>query len=1217
MPPDPVATFITRWSDTELAERANKDLFLTEFCDLLGLPHPDPAGPNSAENAYVFERAVPLHHADGRVTTGKIDLYRRDRFVLEAKQTAASTRPENQIAADGELALDLPASSAARRDPYGKAMLEARTQAERYARNLPDSEPPPPFVLILDVGHSFEIFADFTQKGKAFLPFPDARSHRVLLTDLCDEKIRARLRAIWLDPASLDPAKTSAEVTRQAARHLAELAKSFEADGCEPRHVAAFLTRCLFCMFAEDVGLLPKDGFRHLLESLRPTPHGVAYKLETLFRELNTGTPFSTVLNVKLLHFNGGLFAEASALPVNGTQLGLLIKAAGLQWRDVEPAIFGTLLERALDPAERHKLGAHYTPRAYVERLVLPAVIDPLRAEWSNVLASAISQAEAGRTARAQEDIFKFHRRLCSVRVLDPACGSGNFLYVTLAHFKLLEGEVLDAYERFGGGRRTERGPRGIGAETVDPHQFLGLEINPRAVAIAELVLWIGYLQWHYRTLGQIAPSEPVLRAFNNIEHRDAVLAYDGHPEIVTWKLAAADPDALPGLPPELARDTVKLAAEAQKNPLGPVTLWDRRSTKTDFGTGREVPDESKTRPLYRYANPRPAIWPACDYIVGNPPFIGAPLMRDDLGDCYTETLRATYPEVPESADFVMFWWHKAAQLARSGAVKRFGFITTNSLRQTFNRRVVASHLRPEKTDTLPPLALRFAIPDHPWVDTADGAAVRIAMTVGELAGPDPTGELITVISERPNRDRLRELSARRNTFEEEQSLYGDERNDDGSLDVELNRARGHLAPDLSLGTDVTATKPLQANDGLCYRGVMLFGDGFIITADEANDLGLRTVKGLSRHIRPYRNGRDLTEKPRGVYVIDLFGLTVDEVARQYPKVYEHIVRKVKPERDQNRENTIKTNWWLFGRPRTELRPVLAGLPRYIATVETAKHRIFQFLDAEILPDNKLVVIALSDPFHLGVLSSRFHTSFALSRGALLEDRPVYPKTECFDPFPFPVCDAKQRAHIAKLAESLDAHRKRAQAGHGLGLTTIYNVLEKLRAGQPLAAKEKLIHDQALVSSLLLLHDDLDAAVAAAYGWPADLTDAEILSNLVALNAARVKEEKLGKVRWLRPEFQAPAQDSLSLTSAKKPKKTKAEAAPKRSRVKTPWPKERPAQVEAVSAALNAFGREATAAELAMVFARAKKEAISEILAALVIIGRAHRGEKRGSFTTS
>ncbi len=1224
MSSEPVEFFIARWSDTERAERANKDLFLTELCDLLGVPRPDPAGPDSAGNAYVFERAVPLRHADGRVTTGHIDLYKRACFALEAKQEAADSRPV--VAPDApdalpELALAPADALASRRaDPYGRAMLAAKAQAERYVRHLPATEPTPLFLVVCDVGHSFELFADFTQKGRAYLPFPDARAHRILLTGLRHEKTRARLRSIWLDPLSLDPAKTSAEVTRQAARHLAELANSFEADRHELRLVAAFLTRCLFCMFAEDVGLLPKDGFRSLLEGLRPTPHGVAATLENLFRELNTGTPFSTVLRVKLLHFNGGLFSDSSALAVNAVQLELLLKAASLQWRDVEPAIFGTLLERALDPAERHKLGAHYTPRAYVERLVLPAVIDPLRAEWSNVLASAISQAEAGRTARAQEDIFKFHRRLCSVRVLDPACGSGNFLYVTLAHFKILEGEVLEAYERFGGGRRTERGPRGIGAETVDPHQFLGIELNTRAAHLAELVLWIGYLQWHYRTFGQIAPAEPVLRAFNNIQHRDAVLAYDGPPEVVTWKLAAADPAAIPGLPPELARDTAKLATAAKVNPLGPVTLWDRHSTMIDARTGRKVPDEAKTRPLYRYRNPRPAAWPACDYIVGNPPFLGTSRMREDLGDCYTETLRATYPEVPESADFVMFWWHKAAQLVRSGAVKRFGFITTNSIRQTFNRRIVAAHLRPEKTDALPPLALRFAIPDHPWVDTAEGAAVRIAMTVGELAGDDPTGVLLTVTAERPNSERLRELRANRalrnDTLEEEPADYDvDDRKDDGSLDVSLDKVSGPVSPDFTVGADVTTTKALKANDGLANRGFCLFGAGFIVSHPEAKTLGLGKIAELTTHVRPYRNGRDLMDKPRDAWVIDLFGLAADEVQSRFPLVYEHVARTVKPERDQNKRESRRKLWWVFGEPNKEMRRMLTGLPRYIATVETAKHRIFQFLEAEILPDNMLVVTASADAFHLGVLSSRFHVTYALAAGGTLEDRPRYNKSRCFDPFPFPTATEVQRQKIAKLAESLDAHRKRAQADHGLGLTTIYNVLEKLRASQPLAAKEKLVHDQALVSTLLLLHDDLDAAVAAAYGWPADLTDPEILAHLVALNAARAKEEKLGKVRWLRPEFQAPAQDSLSLTAVKKPAKPELVAAPKRSRAKTPWPAERPAQVEAVAAALHALGRDATAAELAATFARAKPETIAEILPALVIIGRAHRGQKRGTFT--
>ncbi len=290
--------------------------------------------------------------------------------------------------------------------------------------------------------------------------------------------------------------------------------------------------------------------------------------------------------------------------------------------------------------------------------------------------------------------------------------------------------------------------------------------------------------------------------------------------------------------------------------------------------------------------------------------------------------------------------------------------------------------------------------------------------------------------------------------------------------------------------------------------------------------------------------------------------------------------------------------------------------------METSKYRIFQFLDAEILPDNKLVVIALSDAFSLGVLSSRFHTTYALRAGSWLGvgNDPVYAKSRCFDPFPFPVCDAKQRAHIAKLAESLDAHRKRAQEQPALGLTTIYNVLEKLRAAQPLTAKEKLVHDHALVSTLRLLHDDLDTAVAAAYNLPPNLTDAEILARLVALNTTRAAEEARGQIRWLRPEFQQPATGSQGDLKLERTRKKVAHARavlkwPRGKRPKEKWPKERPDPVGVIADALHAAGHPMTAADLAALFARAPKETIAEILSALVIVGLAHRGDKRGTFT--
>jgi hypothetical protein len=435
-----VATFISRWSRAEAAERANYVLFLSELCDLLGVGRPDPAGPATEPNAYVFERAVTFHHRGStKTTTGRIDLYKRDCFVLEAKQYASAKAEPAELSFD--LTDDAPKSAKITRGSaaWDRAMLEALSQADRYARSLPDGENPPPFLIVVDVGHVIELYADFTQKGKNYLPFPDARSHRIKIGDLAKPDLRERLRLVWTTPLALDPAKRAAAVTREVAGYLAELAKSFE-QRHEPKLVAEFLSRCLFCMFAEDVGLLPKEGFRDLLDSVKADTGAFVPMLELLFEDMNQGR-FSGLLKKKLLYFNGGLFASAQALPVTGTQLGLLRKAAALEWRHVEPAIFGTLLERALSTDERHKLGAHYTPRAYVERLVLPTVIEPLREEWSAVRIAAVTLAQRGDLKAAKAEVTQFHAQLCAVRVLDPACGSGNFLYVALEQMKRLEGD--------------------------------------------------------------------------------------------------------------------------------------------------------------------------------------------------------------------------------------------------------------------------------------------------------------------------------------------------------------------------------------------------------------------------------------------------------------------------------------------------------------------------------------------------------------------------------------------------------------------------------------------------------------------------------------------------------------------------------------------------------------------------------------------------------
>lgn len=353
-------------------------MFLTELCDILGVPHPDPAQPDDTQNTYVFERAVTFRHPDGTTSTGRIDLYRRGSFVLEAKQgVEKKTAPAPLSTAHSSRAKATKKGSAIRgSSAWDVSMLSARGQGEGYIRALPVSEGRPPFLLVVDVGHCIEIYAEFSRTGGTYIPFPDPRSHRIPLAELSKNDVRETLRHIWLDPLSLDPARRSARVTRDIAARLARLAQSLEKSGHAPNTVAGFLMRALFTMFAEDVDLLPAACFRTLLESLRgPQLVFLVPALEELWGKMNTGG-LHTGLRAKILRFNGGLFSDARALPLSEDQLELLIEAASADWRDVEPAIFGTLLERALDPVERHQLGAHYTPRAYVERLVLPTIVE-------------------------------------------------------------------------------------------------------------------------------------------------------------------------------------------------------------------------------------------------------------------------------------------------------------------------------------------------------------------------------------------------------------------------------------------------------------------------------------------------------------------------------------------------------------------------------------------------------------------------------------------------------------------------------------------------------------------------------------------------------------------------------------------------------------------------------------------------------------------------
>lgn len=1131
-----INSFITRWSSSGAAERANYQLFLAELCALLGVPGPEPTRPDDTENAYVFERSVTFHHPDGSTSTGRIDLYKRGCFVLEAKQGVEKREAEDTLANATKAKAKAAKKGTAQRGSaaWDEAMLKARGQAEQYARALPASEGRPPLLIVVDVGHSIELYSEFTRTGGTYVPFPDPQSHRILLARLSEPDVREMLRLAWTDPTALDPSRRSARVTREIAKSLGRLAASLEKSGHSAEAVATFLMRALFTMFAEDVELLPNDSFVNLLKSLHGHTDQFVPMIEELWGRMKTGG-FSTVLREKVRHFNGGLFEHATALPLTDDQFELLIEASRADWRDVEPAIFGTLLERALNPIERHKLGAHYTPRAYVERLVMPTVVEPLRAEWDAAKAAAVTLDRQGKTKEAAAEVQRFHRRLCEVRVLDPACGSGNFLYVTLEHLKRLEGEVFNALDRLG----HEQAALEMAGFTVDPHQLLGLEVNPRAAAIAELVLWIGYLQWHFRTRGRVAPPEPIIKNFHNIENRDAVLAYD--------------------------RTEPVLDEQGQ-----PVTRWDGRTMKKHPVTGEDVPDETARVPALHYVNPRPAEWPNADFIVGNPPFIGNKRMRLALGDGYVKAVREAWPRVAETVDFVMYWASHATELVAKGKVSRLGFITTNSITQTFNRPVLQSALDAGTR-------IAFAVPDHPWVDSTDGAQVRVAMSVFDRK-PD-VGTLWTSESETPESD--------------------------GASAVTFAVSHGTIFSDLSIGVDTNKLVPLEANAGLACPGVQLSGQGFVVALEEVSRFGDATKE---RMLRRYITGRDVTQEMREQYVLDTFGLTHDELRDRYPDAFQWLHDRVKPEREQNPREKYRREWWVHAEPRGKFRAALAGLRRFVVTSRTARHRTFQFLDTSFLPETKVLIFAFDDAFHLGVLSSRIHVLFANRVGGWLGvgNDSTYNHSDCLEKFPFPTATEAQQTQIRDLAERLDTHRKRQQAQHPkLTFTDLYNVLEKLRAGTPLNAKEQLIHEHGLVTVLRQLHNDLDAAVAEAYALPPTASDETILTHLCALNAQRAAEERAGTIRHLRPAFQNPTSTATQTNLATDGTEGSKTPATAQAASKHPWPKSLAEQAQAVRASLTALGAPANAVMVAAQFKGARLDRVSDILSTLASLGQA------------
>lgn len=495
--------FIAKWRNVELKERTASQSHFNDLCALLGVVDPIAADPKG--EWFTFEKGASKTSGG----EGWADVWRKGCFAWEYKGPR-------------------------------KDLNKAFDQLLQYGVALEN----PPLLIVSDMDR-IRIHTNWTNTVQEV--------HDFTLDDLIDGDARERLKRAFTDPEHFKPSKTRQALTEETAKEFAGLAQRLRDRGHDAGQVAHFVNQLVFCMFAEDVGLLPDNLFTKMLDLCRSDAASFAEHAGTLFGAM--AKQGGKVGFTRIDWFNGGLFADDHALPVTRDDVEDLYKAALRDWSQIDPSILGTLFERGLDPAKRSQLGAHYTDRDKIMMIVRPVVIEPLEAEWAAALAKMtalidsapkrtkdrlLTPAERRRAEKLKGEAEAIHQayieRLVNFRVLDPACGSGNFLYVALRALKDIEHRAnLDA-EALGL-------PRGF--PRVGPECVLGIELNPYAAELARVSVWIGEIQWMRRN-GFDAAKNPILRNLDTIECRDAVLNEDG--TRAEWPVA----DAVVGNPPFL-----------------------------------------------------------------------------------------------------------------------------------------------------------------------------------------------------------------------------------------------------------------------------------------------------------------------------------------------------------------------------------------------------------------------------------------------------------------------------------------------------------------------------------------------------------------------------------------------------------------------------------------------------------------------------------------
>ena len=944
--------FIRKWRASELKERAASQEHFIDLCRLLGEPTPAEADPTG--DTYCFERGA-LKDSGG---DGWADVWKRHHFAWEYKGQRA----------------DLNA---------------AFNQLRQYSLALEN----PPLLIVSDM-RRFRIRTNWTNSV--------SKTYKFDLDGLKDAATRDLLKWAFSDPEHLRPGETRQALTEQAAESFATVAQALRERGHDPHLVAHFVNRLVFCMFADDVGLLPGHMFTRMLEQARRTPSDFADLAGDLFRVMAFGgrVGFETVD-----WFNGGLFDDDTALPLERSDIDTVLAASNLDWSEIDPSILGTLFERGLDPDKRAQLGAHYTDRDKITLIVEPVVVRPWLSEWATekaAIAADLEHAEStksptARTKRrnaAERRYRTFLDRLRRFTVLDPACGSGNFLYLALQALKDLEHRVQFEAEALGFQRAFP---------LIGPANVKGIEINPYAAELARVSVWIGEIQWMRRN-GFAGARDPILKSLDTIECRDAILTPN--------------------------------------------------STEPD--------------------------WPEADVVISNPPFLGTKLQIRQLGEEYVSRLRSAYTKrVLTRADLVCYWFEKTGRQIASGKAVRAGLVATNSIRGGWNLPALQSATDGHR--------IFEAWGDEPWVK--DGAAVRVSLIC--FARSDDDSVSIPRLDGKPV--------------------------DEIHIDLTANRHRK--------GIDLTRARRLPANARVAFVADQK-GGPFDISGHLAHKWLVLPANPNGRTnadvLKPWVNGMDITRRPSGKWIVD-FGWTMSDTdAALYEEPFRWIKEHVYPMRSGVRRKAHRERWWRHADPRPGMWGALSGLSRYIATPRVAKYRLFVWLDTRVCPDSATIAIARDDDTAFGILHSRFHELWSLRLCTWLGkgNDPRYTPTTTFETFPFPpglTPDVPAEDYVADpsaVAIALQAQRLVELRDRWLNPPEWVKWVDEPVSGYPKrpvprdedsakALKKRTLTNlyNARPQWLADVHAALDAAVAAAYCWPADISDDDALKELLTLNS--------------------------------------------------------------------------------------------------------------------